>query len=93
LQDTYAVLPQNGEAQLRVFNGFDCRVTVNVSGIGSDKIEPLNFWQAPTIPGSGETIHNITIFGDSSCSQNFILDESVKVTEMQVTCNEYSMRT
>ncbi|GFG30408.1 hypothetical protein Cfor_05861 [Coptotermes formosanus] len=83
LQDTYAVLPQNGEAQLRVFNGFDCRVTVNVSGIGSDKIEPLNFWQAPTIPGSGETIHNITIFGDSSCSQNFILDESVKVTEMQ----------
>lgn len=79
LQDTYAVLPQSGEAQLRVFNGFNCQVSFNVSGIASGKIEPLNFWNAPTLSVHGENAFPISI---GSCS-NGTFDGYVNVTEMQ----------
>jgi hypothetical protein len=86
LQDTYAVLPQNGEAQLRVFNGFNSEVAVDLSGVESGKIDPLNFWQAPTLSVDGESTFelNITCVG---CMKTRI-EEKVNVTEMQVICNK-----
>jgi len=94
LQDTYAVLPQNGEAQLRIFNSFNCPVIVGVPGVTTDnKIEHLNFWSAPTLQADGEKIYPLNIRSDVSCSYNFTFDGNVTVTEMQVTKNKYMMRT
>ena len=94
LQDTYAVLPQNGEAQLRVFNGLNCSGNVSVSGIATDKIKPLDFWKAPTLQEiDGYKTLNVSIHSDSSCSFTFPVDEPVTVTEKQVTCNKYMMIT
>jgi len=92
LQDTYAVLPQNGEAQLRIFNSFNCSVIVDVPGVITDnKIEPLNFWSAPTLQADGEKIYPLNIRSDACSYVTF--DGNVTVTEMQVTKNKYMMRT
>jgi hypothetical protein len=94
LQDTYAVLPQNGEAQLRVFNGLNCSVNVTASGIATDKIKPLDFWKAPTLQNINEyKTLDVNIYNDSPCNFDFTIDEHVNVTEKQVTCNKYMMIT
>lgn len=90
LQDTYAVLPQSGQAQLRVFNGLNCTSTVNVSGYAPGEIEPLDFWKAPTLQVDGEKIFPVNI-DVGPCSYNF--DTTVNVTEKEVTCNKYMLRT
>jgi len=91
LQNTYAVLPQSGEAQLRVFNGFNCQVSVDFQDIHY-RIEPLGFWKAPTLQADGEEMYHVNING-SLCSKSFDVDENVNVTETKVTCNKYMMRT
>jgi len=84
LQDTYAVLPQNGEAQLRVFNGLNCSGSVNVSGIATDRIKPLDFWKAPTLQKiDGYKTLNVGIQSDGPCSFTLPIDEPVNVTEKQ----------
>jgi len=95
LQDTYAVLPQNGEAQLRVFNGLNCSGIVNVSGIATHEIKPLDLWKAPTLQKiNGNKALNVSIDIDR-CNFTFPIDEpvNVTVTEKQVTCNKYMMIT
>lgn len=81
LQDTYAVLPQNGEAQLRIFNGLNCSATVNGS-----KMEPLDFWKAQNVSVLGEETFHIDIQNNGAC--NYILDCEecyVNVTEKQAS--------
>jgi hypothetical protein len=92
LQDTYAVLPQSGEAQLRVFNGFNCSGVVNIPGIAVDnnEIESLDFWKAPTLQVDGEETLLVNI--DMPCN-GIKVTGSVNVTEMQVTCKKCMMRT
>lgn len=92
MQDTYAVLPQNGEAQLRIFNGFNCPVIVDVPGIATHNIESLDFWKAPPLPADGEKIYPVNI-SNVPCSNNIGFYENVAVKEMQVTFNKYVMRT
>jgi hypothetical protein len=94
LQDTYAVLPQNGEAQLRIFNGFNCSGTVNVSGFSTHQLEPLDFWKAPTFEDINRNkIFNVSILNaNNNCNFN-LTDVPVNVTEKQVTCNKYMMIT
>jgi len=93
LQNTYAVVPQTGEAQLRVFNGLDCQGSVDVSGIATDDIKPLDFWKAPTLRVHGEKPFPLTIHNDSYCKYSINIDGTVDVTEKKVTCNKYMMRT
>jgi hypothetical protein len=94
LQGTYAVLPQNGEAQLRIFNGFDCSGIVNVNGSATGEIEPLDFWKAPTLQkiNKHETFH-VSISNNSLCNFDLTTDEFVIVTEKQVTYSKYMMIT
>lgn len=87
MQNTYAVLPQNGEAQLRIFNGFNCSVTVN-----GQEVEPLDFWKDQDVSVRGEGTFNINIQQYGTCNYNISLYEDVDVTENQVTCNKYMMR-
>ena len=94
MQNTYAVLPQSGEAQLRIFNGFNCPVIVDVHGSTTDnEIEPMDFWKAPTLEVDGEKVYHVNIHNESLCSSSIDLGEYVNVTEKQVTCNKYMMRT
>lgn len=90
MQDTYAVLPQAGEAQLRIFNGFNCNVTVEVSGVDNVTIEPLSFWNAQTLSVDGENAYNVDVHGDG-CAVNF--NGSINVTEKEVMCNKSLIRT
>jgi hypothetical protein len=94
LQETYPVLPQNGEAQLRVYNGFNCSASVHLYDLKNDSlIKPLDFWKAPTVSADGKETLRIGIIGDSSCSFDFHVADSLDVTEKEVTCNIYMMRT
>jgi hypothetical protein len=84
LQDTYAVLPEAGQAQLRVFNGFNCRVKVDIPGVDESIIEPLSFWQAPTLSVNGENIYSISVTNDGTCEEHLEFQGFVNVTEKQV---------
>lgn len=88
LQDTYAVLPEAGQAQLRIFNGLNCRVPVDISGVDANTIEPLNFWQAPTLSVNGESSYTIRANSDSTCKEYPAFQGNIDVTEQQVTFNE-----
>jgi len=91
LQNTYAVVPQTGEAQLRIFNGFNCGGIINVSDIATDnKIEPLDFWKAPTLQVDGEESFPLYFHSDS-CGYDIV--KNVTVMEKQVICNKYMLRT
>ena len=92
MQNTYAVVPQTGEAQLRVFNGLSCPGIVDVSGVATDNIKSMDFWKAPTLRVDGEEPFKINIH-DGSCNYTFNIDETVNVKEKKVTCNKYVMRT
>jgi solute carrier family 15 oligopeptide transporter 1 len=93
LQDTYAVLPQAGQAQLRIFNGFNCKVAVDVSGVQSGTIEPLNFWQAQSLSVDGEREYKVTVRNDGACYNTFSFEETINVTEKEVICNKSSINT
>ncbi|XP_021917359.1 peptide transporter family 1 isoform X3 [Zootermopsis nevadensis] len=84
LQDTYAVLPQSGEAQLRIFNGFNCPVTVDVSEVDRVTIEPLSYWNAQTLSVDGNRVYNVEVHGDG-CSDQFEFRGFVNVTENEGT--------
>jgi hypothetical protein len=88
LQDTYAVLPEAGQAQLRIFNGLNCRVPIDISGVDASTIEPLSFWQAPTLSVNGANTYMISVNSDSTCEEYLAFQGTVKVTEEQVTFNE-----
>jgi hypothetical protein len=88
LQDTYAVLPQSGEAQLRVYNGFDCPVSVDVYDFEKDTIKPLDFWKAPTVSVNGDKTLLIGIQSDPNCNNSFNVPGNVIVKEKEVTCNK-----
>lgn len=88
LQDTYAVLPEAGQAQLRIFNGLNCRVPIDISGVDASSIEPLSFWQAPTLSVNGVNTYGISVNSDSTCEEYPAFLGSVEVTEEQVTFNE-----
>lgn len=88
MQDTYAVLPEAGQAQLRIFNGLNCRVPIDISGVEGSTIEPLSFWQAPTLSVNDVNTYNISVNRDSTCEEYPAFHGSVEVTEEQVTFNE-----
>ncbi|KAJ4436486.1 hypothetical protein ANN_16517 [Periplaneta americana] len=60
--DTYAVLPQAGEAQLRIYNGFNCSVAIQSDIPGEDKFEipPLDFWKSEMLAVSDEANYQIS---------------------------------
>ncbi|XP_069688352.1 peptide transporter family 1 isoform X4 [Periplaneta americana] len=62
LEDTYAVLPQAGEAQLRIYNGFNCSVAIQSDIPGEDKFEipPLDFWKSEMLAVSDEANYQIS---------------------------------
>jgi solute carrier family 15 oligopeptide transporter 1 len=92
LQDTYAVLPRAGEAQLRIFNGFNCKVAVDVSGVDSVTIEPLSFWQAQTLLVDGESTYDVSGHGDG-CDDHVEFRGVISVTEKEVICSKSLIRT
>jgi len=83
LQDTYPVLPKTGEAQLRVFNGFNCQGTVDIPGIATGTIKPLDFWKKLNLPVDGEKTFPLNIKDDGQCNYNLSIDVNVTVTEKQ----------
>lgn len=85
LEDTYAVLPEAGQAQLRIFNGLNCRVQIDISGVDASTIEPLSFWQAPTLSVNGANTYMINVNSDSTCEEYPAFQGSVEVTEEQAT--------
>lgn len=85
LQGTYAVLPQAGEAQLRVFNGFNCEVVVNSREV-ENTIGPLNFWYVPISSVDGSKTFNINVSDSGEpCGGNVSFTKNLLVTEKQVT--------
>jgi hypothetical protein len=93
LQDTYAVLPQAGQAQLRIFNGFNCKVAVDVSGVHSGTIEPLNFWQAQSLSVDGQRAYTVDVRNDGACYETILFKETINVTEKEVIRNKSSINT
>lgn len=93
MQDTYPVLPKNGEAQLRVYNGFNCPASVVLYDFERDTIKPLDFWKAPTVSVDGKKILRIGIHGAGTCSYDIHIGQDVNVTEKEVTHSKYMMRT
>lgn len=54
LEDTYPILPIEGEFQMRVYNGLKCNATVDTNIVNSTqfKIEPLGYYQNINVPSS-----------------------------------------
>jgi hypothetical protein len=88
LQDTYAVLPEAGQAQLRIFNGLNCKVPIDISGVDAREIEPLDFSQALQLSVNGVNSYMINVNSDLTCEEYPAFQGSVEVTEKQVTLNE-----
>jgi hypothetical protein len=51
-------------------------------------IEPLSFWQVPTLSINGERSYAINVNSDSTCAGYPVFQGNIEVTEQQVTFNE-----
>ncbi|KAL5232675.1 hypothetical protein ACI65C_000085 [Semiaphis heraclei] len=77
-----------GEGQLRIFNGFDCNITINSTNLPVYKLNSLETLEIRYAASSNETSLPIVIIADSSCSPNLStlnLTSSVSIVEGKVT--------
>lgn len=70
LEDTYAVLPDAGESQLRIFNGLSCSINVTSSVNSVNGIIPqLEMLEAKSIETYGTRNFTVNLIIDEACQQ------------------------
>lgn len=71
LQDSYAVLPQAGEAQLRIYNSYNCPLHIDATGSGkklSWTVGSMGLLEEKSIPVTGkENLMYSAAFVGSGC--------------------------
>ncbi|KAL4148725.1 hypothetical protein QTP88_002894 [Uroleucon formosanum] len=78
----------DGEGQLRVFNGFDCNITINSTNLPVYNLSSLETLEIRYTPTSNETSFPIVFIADRSCSLNLStlnLTSSVSIVEGKAT--------
>ncbi|XP_060880666.1 peptide transporter family 1-like [Metopolophium dirhodum] len=78
----------DGEGHLRVFNGFDCNITINSTNLPVYKLSSLETLEIRYTPTSNETSFPIVFIADPSCSPNLStlnLTSSVSIVEGKAT--------
>lgn len=79
------MLPISGEAQLRIFNDLDCRVTLNPPIENVSYIPPLSALELLHIQSEGTRKYDTTFGVDPSCSSKLnAVESSINVTEKEV---------
>lgn len=79
---------QTGEGQLRVFNGFNCNMTINSTNLNVHNLSSLETLEVNHLPVSNETSFPIIFVADSSCSSELStlnLTSSVSIVEEKVS--------
>lgn len=86
-QGTYAVLPDAGESQLRIFNGLTCNINISSSEVSVNGIVPqLSMLEATNIKTYGTKNFTVNLNIDKSCKQysNLSWSDTLFVYEKQV---------
>ncbi|KAF0768203.1 peptide transporter family 1-like isoform X2 [Aphis craccivora] len=77
-----------GEGQLRIYNGFDCNITINSTNLPVHKLNSLETLELIYKPSSNENSFPIVFIADPSCSPNLStlnLTSSVSIVEGKAT--------
>ncbi|XP_060840474.1 peptide transporter family 1-like [Rhopalosiphum padi] len=77
-----------GEGQLRVYNGFNCNITINSTNLPVHKLSSLETLEISYTPASKEISIPIVFIADPSCSSNLLtlnLTSNVSIVEGKVT--------
>ncbi|XP_027843456.2 peptide transporter family 1-like [Aphis gossypii] len=77
-----------GEGQLRIYNGFDCNITINSTNLPVHKLNSLETLELIYKPASNENSFPIVFIADPSCSPNLStlnLTSSVSIVEGKAT--------
>lgn len=77
-----------GESRLRIFNGFDCNITINSTNLPDvHKLNSLETLEIKYTLVSNETLFPIVFIADPSCSPNLLtlnLMSNVSIVEGKV---------
>ncbi|XP_059472318.1 solute carrier family 15 member 1-like isoform X2 [Neocloeon triangulifer] len=94
IKPTEAIVPTAGEAQLRIFNTFNCPMVISAQDngvtIGEFEIEPLKAYENLYLAAQGNKLFNLNIRRGATCDQS-LADVTAPVEIREGTAQSYAI--